>query len=56
MTRPCKSGLARRPKRLFGFHAEPADGAPCSDTGSVAQGGCGLTSADSLAGFPPAGN
>src|SRR6201995_4721263 len=56
MTRPCKCGLASRPRRLFGFSMEPVDGAPCFCTGSIALGGSGLPSTDSLSGFVPAGN
>jgi hypothetical protein len=62
MTRPCESGLAPldpgngRPKRLFGFLNETADGAPCSETGSSAPGGGGLPSAISLSGSAPVGN
>ncbi len=56
MTRPCECGLAVRPRRLFGFPAEPVDGAPCFFTGSIALGGCGLPSTDSLADFVSAGN
>jgi hypothetical protein len=56
MTRPCECGLDLRPWRLFGFRLEPVDGAPGSRTGSITQGGHGLPSTDSLAGFKPAGN
>jgi hypothetical protein len=56
MTRPCECGLATRPRRLFGFLVEPVDGAPCFFTGSIALGGCGLPSTDSLSGFVSAGN
>ena len=55
MTRPCECGLLR-PRRLFGFPAEPVGGAPCFFTGSIALGGCGLPSTDSLSGFASAGN
>lgn len=55
MTRPCECGLTLRPERLFGFRMEPADGAPCSRTGSIAREMGGLPSADSLAGFTLAG-
>ena len=55
MTRPCKYGLAMRPRRLFGFSAEPVDEAPCFFTGSITPGGCGLPSTDSLAGLVSAG-
>ena len=55
MTRPCECGLALRPRRLFGFPAEPVGGAPCFFTGSIALGGCGLPSTDSLSGFASAG-
>ncbi len=45
MTRPCACGVAncrfRRPWRLFGFPAEPAGGAPCFFTGSIALGAAG---------------
>ena len=40
-----------RPRRLFGFSAEPVDEAPCFFTGSITPGGCGLPSTDSLAGL-----
>jgi len=33
MTRPCKSGLATRPKRLFGLRPEPMDGGPVLSRG-----------------------
>jgi hypothetical protein len=56
MTRPCECGLDSRPRRLFGFPVEPVDGAPCFFTGSIAPGGCGLPSTDSLSGFVSAGN
>src|ERR1700761_3678764 len=56
MTRPCECGLDVRPRRLFGFPLEPVDGAPCFFSGSIAPGGCGLPSTDSLAGFVSAGN
>ena len=56
MTRPCECGLDSRPRRLFGFPAEPVGGAPCFFTGSNAPGGCGLPSTDSLSGFVSAGN
>lgn len=55
MTRPCECGLALRPERLFGFRMEPADGAPCSRTGSITREMVGLPSADSLASFGAAG-
>ena len=55
MTRPCKYGLAMRPRRLFGFSAEPVDEAPCFFTGSITPKGCGLPSTDSLAGLVLAG-
>ena len=55
MTRPCECGLDSRPRRLFGFPLEPVDGAPCFFSGSIAPGGCGLPSTDSLAGFVSAG-
>ena len=35
---------------------QPVDGAPCFFTGSIAPGGCGLPSTDSLSGFVSAGN
>ena len=54
LTRPCKCGLASRPRRLFGFSTEPVDGAPCFCTGSIPLGGSGLPSTDSLSGFVPA--
>jgi transposase len=38
MTRPCECGQALRPRRLFGFPAEPMGGAPCFFTGSIALG------------------
>ncbi len=50
MTRPCECGLDWRPKRLFGLLTEPVNGAPCFFTGSIALGGCGLPSTDSLSG------
>src|SRR3984957_10243667 len=53
ITRPCEF---LRPRRLFGFPLEPVDGAPCFFTGSIAPGGCGLPSTDSLSGFVSAGN
>ena len=49
MTRPCKCGLGLRPRRLFGFAAEPMDGAPCFFSGSLTPGGCGLPSTGRLA-------
>lgn len=56
MTRPCKSGLALRPKRLFGLLLEPTDGAPCSEAGSITQGLYGLPSIGSFSGPEPVGN
>ena len=42
MTRPCEYGLAlRRPKRLFGLESVRVDGAPSSETGSLAPGDTG---------------
>jgi hypothetical protein len=57
MTRPCECGLAqRRPERLFGFESAWVDGAPSSDTGSLAPGDRGLPSTAKLAALGKLGN
>ena len=57
MTRPCERGLAqRRPERLFGFESAWVDGAPSSDTGSLAPGDRGLPSTAKLAAHGKLGN
>jgi hypothetical protein len=57
MTRPCECGLAqRRPERLFGFESAWVDGAPSSDTGSLAPGDRGLPSTAKLAAHGKLGN
>ena len=47
--RPCESGLALRPQRLFGLSDRSANGAPHSVTGSITPAGNGLPFATSLA-------
>src|SRR5690606_30841058 len=45
LSHPCLNGLRlQRPRRLFGFDGT-ADVDPCSPTGLVSPGGCGLASA-----------
>jgi hypothetical protein len=57
MTRPCEYGLAlRRPKRLFGLQSVRVDGAPSSETGSLAPGAHGLPSTVKLAARGELGN
>ena len=57
MTRPCEYGLAlRRPKRLFGLESVRVDGAPSSETGSLAPGRHGLPSTAKLAAPGELGN
>ncbi len=57
MTRPCEYGLAlRRPQRLFGFESVQVDGAPSSDTGSLAPEDHGLPSTAKLAAPSELGN
>src|SRR5205823_5495472 len=46
-SRPCACGLAVRPRRPFGI-TNPAEGAPCSGTGSTALGAAGLPSATAI--------
>jgi hypothetical protein len=57
---PCWNLWPASPRRLFGFpaalrQAQEVGGAPCFFTGSIALGGCGLPSTDSLSGFASAG-
>src|SRR5262245_7569038 len=53
LSHPCLSGLALRPRRLFGFDGT-ADGDPCPPTGLVSLRCCGLPSATAAVAIPQA--